>query len=264
MDILTWYGLLSPNADIRFSGLKPGKNEFILKAEAFGRTMNAAASLSHSQLNCLGLSIYIPSVCSSDCPFTFVLFDDPVQAMDDDHHESFLLRVVPELLDINHVQLIVLTHLVETANRLREGNFTRDFTYYRLDKLRPSGPVIVENVLLSDDMNRIRTLAEGNDAVREVAVDRIRVACENIMREAYLRHNMMRMPVASGTWHQMMPYFIAIPAVTAAVVTELQDTINWSNPAHHTQQGYIVPSRANIFPHIERLQRIINGLGLKS
>lgn len=97
-EILAWYSLLSPNPDVKFSGLEPGRNEFCLKAEAFGRTMNAAASLSQSQLNCLGLSIYIPSVAAPDSPFRFILFDDPVQAMDDDHHESFLLNVVPEIM----------------------------------------------------------------------------------------------------------------------------------------------------------------------
>lgn len=54
-EILNWYSLLSPNADVKFSGLEPGRNEYSLKAEAFGKTMSAAASLSQSQLNCLGL-----------------------------------------------------------------------------------------------------------------------------------------------------------------------------------------------------------------
>jgi energy-coupling factor transporter ATP-binding protein EcfA2 len=262
-EILTWYGLLSPNTDVRFSGLEPGRNEFNLKAEAFGRTMNAAASLSQSQLNCLGLSIYIPSVCDPDSPFKFILFDDPVQAMDDDHHESFLINVVPELTNKSKFQVIVLTHLKETADRLRDINFIGDFVYFRFDKLKATGPVVVEHIVLSEDMKKIRQLAQGNDDNRQMAVDRIRVLCENIMREAYLRHVGSRMPVASGTSSTMIPYFAKTPSVTPAMVTEIQDTIKWSNPAHHTQPGYIVPSFAHINPHIERLQKMINDLGLK-
>ena len=153
-EILNWYSLLSPNTDVKFSGLEPGRNEYSLKAEAFGKTMSAAASLSQSQLNCLGLSIYIPSVSAPDSPFKFILFDDPVQAMDDDHHESFLLRVVPELLAKHHFQVIILTHLKETADRLRDINFASSFVYYRFDKLKASGPVITEHIVLGDDMKK--------------------------------------------------------------------------------------------------------------
>ncbi len=110
-DILDWYSRLSPNPDVRFSGLQPGRNEIALKAEAFGQELNAAASLSHSQLNCLGLSIYIPCVTAPDSPFGFLVFDDPVQAMDDDHHESFIVNVVPHLIDHVGCQVIVLTHI---------------------------------------------------------------------------------------------------------------------------------------------------------
>jgi len=262
-EILSWYGLLSPNTDVKFSGLEPGRSEYSLKAEAFGKTMNAAASLSQSQLNCLGLSIYIPSVSAPDSPFKFILFDDPVQAMDDDHHESFLLKVIPELMNKHDFEVIVLTHLKETADRLRDINFTGNFTYYRFDKLQATGPVIVEHIILSDDMKKIRQLAQGNDDNREMAVDRIRVLCENIMREAHLRKKGFRMSVASGTASSMVPHFAQVPSVTPAMVTEIQDTINWSNPAHHTPPGYVVPATTNINPHIERLQKMINDLGLK-
>ncbi len=262
-EILSWYGLLSPNTDVKFSGLEPGRSEYNLKAEAFGKTMNAAASLSQSQLNCLGLSIYIPSVSAPDSPFKFILFDDPVQAMDDDHHESFLLKVIPELMVKHDFEVIVLTHLKETADRLQDINLTGNFTYYRFDKLQVTGPVIVEHIILSDDLKKIRQLAQGNDDNREMAVDRIRVLCENIMREAYLRKNGFRMSVASGPASTMIPHFAQVPSVTSTMVIEIQDTIKWSNPAHHTQPGYVVPSATNINPHIDRLQKMINELGLK-
>ncbi len=262
-DILNWYSLLSPNPDVKFSGLEPGRNEFGLKAEAFGKKMNAAAALSQSQLNCLGLSIYIPSVSAIDSPFKFILFDDPVQAMDDDHHEAFLLKVVPELIHTCGFQVIVLTHLKETADKLRDNNFSSDFTYYRFDKLQASGPEIAEYIVLSDDLKKIRTLAQGNDDSRQMAVDRVRVLCENIMREAYLHHMGSRMPVGRGTASAMIPYFAKIPSVKPTMVADIQDTINWSNPAHHTQPGYVIPCAANITPHIERLQRLVDTLGLK-
>ena len=83
------------------------------------------------------------------------------------------------------------------------------------------------------------------------------------MREAYLRNIGTRMPVASGSASAMIPHFAKVPSVKPEMIADIQDTINWSNPSHHTEPGYIVPSTANITPHIERLQKIINDLGLK-
>ena len=263
-DILAWYSRLSPNPDVRFSGLQPGHNEIALKAEAFGRELNAAASLSQSQLNCLGLSIYIPCVTAPGSPFHFIVFDDPVQAMDDDHHESFLVNVIPQLLDVAKSQVIVLTHVRETADRLRDLYYTRDYIYYNFDKLHVTGPVISENIVLSDDMKKVRLMAEGNDALREVAVDRIRVVCERIMREAFFLATGSRMPVPQGTARAMLPFFGQVPGVTPQMVTDIHDTITWSNPAHHTQPGYSPPTSTNIRPHIERLHRMIKDLGLKA
>jgi len=131
------------------------------------------------------------------------------------------------------------------------------------DKLQATGPVIVEHIVVTDHIKKIRQLAEANDDIREMAVDRIRVLCENIMREAYLRKIGSRMPVGGGTATAMIPFFAKVPSVTPAMVSDIQDTLKWSSPAHHTLPGYIVPSAPNIRPHIERLQSIINELGLK-
>jgi hypothetical protein len=263
-DILEWYSRLSPNPDVRFSGLQPGRNEIALKAEAFGQELNAAASLSQSQLNCLGLSIYIPCVTAPDSPFEFLVFDDPVQAMDDDHHEAFIVNVIPQLIDHVDCQVIVLTHIKETADRIRDCNFTRNYTYSKFDRLEASGPVISENIAIPDDMKHVRRLAEGNDEIRLIAVDRIRVICERIMREVYFRANGSYMPPERNTASSMVPLFGQVPNVTPQMITDIQDTINWSNPAHHTQPGYSPPPSANIRPHIERLQNMINSLGLNT
>ncbi len=113
-------------------------------------------------------------------------------------------------------------------------------------------------------MRHVRKLAEGNDAIREISVDRIRVICERIMRESYFRATGDHMPPYINTAGSMVPLFGQVPNVTPQMVTDIQDTINWSNPAHHTQPGYSPPPSANIRPHIERLQRMINSLGLNT
>jgi DNA repair exonuclease SbcCD ATPase subunit len=264
-EILSWYSRLSPNEDVKFSGLEPGRNEFSLKAEAFGKTMNAAATLSQSQLNCLGLSIYIPCVTSTDSPFEFLLFDDPVQAMDDDHHESFILNVLPELTENSNFQVIVLTHIKETADRLRVNYINREFIYYGFDKLKGSGPVVSEIIRLKQDMKEIQELMTGNESCRELAIDRIRVLCETMMRETYLRieGESISLPRGKGTAKHLLESFMKLPTVSASIVVGIKDTIDWSNPAHHTEPGYNVPSSDQIKPHFDRLKHIIKELNLK-
>ncbi len=262
-EILGWYGQLSPNSDVRFSGLEPGRNAFGLKAEAFGRSMNAAASLSHSQLNCLGLSIYIPSIIAPESAFQFIVFDDPVQAMDDDHHEAFLLKVVPELLDDFKRQVIVLTHLEHTADRLRNLNYDRCPLYYKIDKLQPEGPQISEYVKLKEELRAVRTLAAGNEKNRKLAADRVRIICETIMREAHIKIVHSEMPDRYRNGSSMLSQFRTLPGIDARTCQNLADSIGWSDPSHHTDPDWQVPDMGSINLHIDRLFSIIDTLGLR-
>jgi DNA repair exonuclease SbcCD ATPase subunit len=264
-EMIKWYGRLSPNADVRFSGLIPGRNEFSMKADAFGEELNAAACLSQSQLNCLGLSIYIPNVVDPNSPFRFIMFDDPVQAMDDDHHESFLVSVMPALLDEHRLQVIVLTHLEPTANRLRNLNYSRNPLCYRFDKLRADGPQIKDYVPLRDELKAIRERSQMGEEERKWAVDRIRVLAEHVIRESYMKVNQTEVPpeYAKATARQLLGLFRGIPGVTENQCKGLEDTIEWSDPSHHTDPDWQIPSSANINPHIDRLYTIINQLGLQ-
>jgi hypothetical protein len=263
-DILVWYGLLSPNPDVKFTGLVPGKDEYNLKATAFGRELNAAASLSQSQLNCLGLSVYIPSIVAPESPFDFVVFDDPVQAMDDEHHESFLIKVMPELLNNRDRQVIILTHLRGTADRLRNLNYERTPLYYKFDKLTQSGPKIKEYVVFKDEIDQVRDLAEGNEESRKLAVDRIRVLCEVIMREAHIHITGTIMPDSAQNPRQMFQVFRKMPGVSVGNAKNLEDAIGWADKAHHTDPKWQVPESDDIKMHLERLQSIISVLGLRS
>ncbi|MFC2054332.1 AAA family ATPase [Chloroflexota bacterium] len=262
-EILGWYGKLSPNPEVKFSGLEPGRNSFGLKAIAFGRSLNAAASLSQSQLNCLGLSIYIPSIIARESVFQFIVFDDPVQAMDDDHHEAFLLKVVPELLDDFDRQVIVLTHLKHTADRLRNLNYDRCPLYYKFDNLQPGGPQISEYIQLKEELRAVRSLAAGNEDNRKLAVDRVRPICETIMREAHIKIVHSEMPDRYRDGRSMLSQFRILPGIDTRSCQNLADSIGWSDPSHHTDPTWQVPDTGSINLHVDRLYSIINNLDLR-
>jgi hypothetical protein len=105
-EMLNWYRRLSPGSATTFSGIEPATDRFNLKADSFGTELSAPACLSHSQLNCLGLSIWISSVTVPLSPFQFLLFDDPVQSMDDEHTDSFIMDVVSDLIELTCPRLL--------------------------------------------------------------------------------------------------------------------------------------------------------------
>jgi len=264
-EMLSWFDRLSPGATTTFSGIEPATDRFILKAESFGTELSAPACLSHSQLNCLGLSIWIPSVTAPLSPFQFLVFDDPVQSMDDEHTESFIVNIVPHLIEQEGIQVAVLTHLKDIADRLREEHCHLHHRYYCFDSLNAEGARLCESYVVRDEIQHIRELMRSdNEVSRRLAVDRIRVLCEHIMREAYLKEHGEPLPeeYATATAPKLFVPFAELASVNPKKKQGIKATVKWSNPAHHTDKTWQVPSTSNIEPHLQRLEKIAKDLDL--
>jgi len=264
-EMLAWYDRLSPGATTAFSGIEPATDRFILKADCFGNELSAPACLSHSQLNCLGLSIWIPSVTAPLSPFQFLVFDDPVQAMDDEHTESFIVIIVPYLVEQESVQVVVLTHLKRIADRLREDHYHLRHRYYNFDSLSADGVRLSGFYPVGDEIGRIKILMKsGGASSRKLAVDRIRVLCEHIIREAYLKERGCPLPdkylVARPS--ELFKPLNELNSVTQKQKQRIVAAVKWSDPAHHTDKTWQVPSTSNIMPHLNRLENIVKDLGL--
>jgi hypothetical protein len=235
-----------------------------LYAESFGRQIHAAPCLSQSQLNCLGLSVYIMRATTPGSPFRFVVFDDPVQSMDDEHSESFIQHVIGRLLDEHELQVIVLSHLQGITDRLRELNYHRRFLAYRIDQFERSGPSISTYDPLDRELRQIRSLADGNEDNRKLAVDKLRPAIERIVRELHLKETGRPVDdsLARATASQLLNIFRQIPNTTPQEHQGFQDTVRFADPAHHTEQGWQVPTKPQILPHIDRLRNLARRKGL--
>jgi DNA repair exonuclease SbcCD ATPase subunit len=259
------YDRLNPAADVIFDGMEPATDSMKLNATSFGTRMSAAANLSECQLNCLGLAMWLMRATTPSSPFGFILLDDPVQSMDDDHIEAFIADVVPHLLDDHGKQLIVLSHVKRITERLRELNAARPLKLFHYDSYERGGPAITEQVALQKLLSEIKGASRGNEENRSYAVDRIRVLTEYFIRELHL--GVMGVPAPSprydrATAKDLLPLFQAITGTTPAELAGLRDTVQFSDPAHHTEVGYAVPIRANIQPHIDRLENLMRKYGL--
>lgn len=264
-EVKSLYDRLNRGADVVFEGMEPGTDSMKLNATSFGIRMSAAANLSECQLNCLGLAMWLMRATTPASPFGFVLLDDPVQSMDDDHTEAFLSDIVPHLIDDHGKQVIVLSHVKRITERLRELYGARKLKLYHYDSYSREGPAITEQVALQKRLTEIKGAARGNEENRKYAVDRIRVLTENFIRELHLHK--MGAPTPSPQYdrasaRELLPLFQTIAGTTQDEHTRLRDTVQFCDPAHHTQVGYSVPTLSNIQPHIDRLETMMKTHGL--
>lgn len=186
-EVKSLYDRLNKGADVVFENMEPGTDSMKLNATSFGTRMSAAANLSECQLNCLGLAMWLMRATTLASPFNFVLLDDPVQSMDDDHTEAFISDIIPHLLDDHGKQVIVLSHVQRITERLRELNGARALKVFHFDSYARGGPAIIEQMALQKRLAEIKGAARGNEQNRAYSVDRIRVLTEHFIRELHLR-----------------------------------------------------------------------------
>ena len=263
-EVKTLYDMLNPGANVVFQGMEPGTDQMKLHAASFGVQMPAAANLSECQLNCLGLSVWVMQATSPGSPFGFIVLDDPVQAMDDDHAEAFLSTMVPHLIDGCGKQVIVLSHVQSITDRLQVLNLSRPHRYFHLDNYGQTGPIVTEQARIGKMLAHIKECAQGNVQNREHAVDRLRVLIELLIRELHLKKVGTPAPSKydNETARELLKLFRTIPGTTPQDHSALGDTVGFADPAHHSQVGYSTPLATAITPHIDRVTGLLKRYGL--
>jgi RecF/RecN/SMC N terminal domain len=127
-----WH-LLRSDAGARFSQLfvpeargKGYKLEFELKAVISDgekdSEVDALRVFSESQVNVIGLAAYITR--AKLLGHRLLIFDDPVQSMDEEHFRSFAGKLLPLLLD-EGFQILILTHSDTFARKIHDHHCDR-------------------------------------------------------------------------------------------------------------------------------------------
>lgn len=91
---------------IRLEGQKTNRR-VVLQAAVDGTETEAFGVMSQGELQALALAVFIPRATSPESPFRFLVFDDPIQAMDPSKIDGFLDVLTGLAKDR---QVIVLTH----------------------------------------------------------------------------------------------------------------------------------------------------------
>ncbi len=256
------YNTMNPNAEVKYTRMEPTTDNLTLIAETFGIEINAAACLSQCQLNCLGLSINLVRARTAGTTFDFLFLDDPVQSMDDDHCQAFISDVISRLLGQN-IQLIVCSHEKDLISQIESLYRHESPINLRISEFQQSGPTFIDAESLTEIIAHATSYARGNEDNRRAAVGQIRRGVESLIRATCILSNSPE-PSRSQNANEMLVFFQGCPNVTAAQYGSLRQTINFCNPAPHTQVGYNVPVETQITPHINRLRQLGRDLGIIS
>ena len=131
------------------------------------KKVDALRVFSESQVNALGIAAFVTR--AKLLGHRVLIFDDPVQSMDEEHFKTFARDLIPQMLD-DGFQVVLLTH---------NDIFARDVSHYHLDR--------TNYVTLSIRLSRREgsVVEEGNRRVPERLKWAERKANEGLFDEAW-------------------------------------------------------------------------------
>jgi len=179
--IKDFYAKLNPNEKIQFCEIIPtkGKSRRIkIKATSFGKTMNPVSCFSESHMNCLCLSVYFSQRVLNNPHWGFLMLDDPVQTMDEDHAKN-LIRILKELS--KEKQVIVLSYDVKFCQDFRDLFYGEDYLFYEFSGHSINGPKIeLKQAPFDAYMKIAQEYYDGNMEERAIAANNLRKAIERL------------------------------------------------------------------------------------
>lgn len=195
-DIGEWWQLLRPDEPIRFSRLQrrgAGVRHVDLtallapKPTGTGAERHASGVFSDSQLNALGLSIFLARAMRGG--MGIVVLDDPVPASDDEHRGQFARSVIEELIRRN-VQVLLATHDKNLKKRVHDLHSHVGIDGYEVRMDDPGdGASLIRH---TDDLSSL--LDEAQESVKHCldsqlgdASNKVRRAAERLCKEVVVR-----------------------------------------------------------------------------
>ena len=138
-----------------------------------------------SQLNCVGLAVYIACATRSGSPFKTLFIDDPVQSMDDDHTEAFKKQVISKLLN-DGFHVVLLTHMHLLAEDVASLYRARGGALFKMGRYSLSGPSIEwKGPEITRLLEGVRKNKDGNDQYRKQAMGDLPVFVERFAKDLF-------------------------------------------------------------------------------
>jgi hypothetical protein len=267
------WGLLRSDSGATFSKLfipeargKGYKLEFELKATIEDPTqvaeVDALRVFSESQVNTLGIAAYLTR---AEClGHKLLIFDDPVQSMDEEHFRSFANTVLSHCIN-NGNQVVVFTHSATFARNISEHHYSRESYVTRECRSgRRNGCEVSDgNQRTSERLDTaVRLAKDGNlqEAWRFVrlAIERLYALCL-LKADPNVRFESTRNLTAEDMWNKGAGMQIekAHPGSTSTMKQIVQSTAAGAHDVPATSQTEILAA-------VKFIRGLLSPLGLGS
>ena len=270
-EIKAWYAMLNPVSDVAYDGIVTGTDKLELWAKTFEKTMPAAPNLSTSQLNCVGLSVYLACATRRGTPFKTLLIDDPVQSMDDEHTEAFKKQVIDKLLNDGH-HVIVLTHMRLLAGDIESLYRRRGAVLYKMRQYSRSGPSIEwKGAEIGRLLEAVRRNKDSNEQYRKQATLDLRIFIERFAKDLFKAQTRgtVSKRYEDRTWNELKELLKRCNDFDANDEPKLEDTYSFTSRHLHPddRMPQPVPSGAQITAHYTEMSELLDNykpvLGMK-
>jgi len=182
--ICEYYEKLNPNEHILFKEAIPSSGtarQVRLKASSYDQEINPVTCFSEAHMNSLGISLYFPQRVDYNPDWGFIILDDPIQSMDDDH-SNMLIDILKE--HQSSKQIIVLSHSKEFCERFKSRFGRENILCYEFVQGNERGPNIsLENGPIQVLLQMTEELRNGSFEQRKTAGGHLRRAVERFLME---------------------------------------------------------------------------------
>lgn len=267
--VMDWYGRIRTKGDpnVHFSGFamertKDGdfkKGKVSIGASSYGVSLaSAVSSLSESKLNALGLCVSIASALRAPGPWSFLVFDDPIQSWDAEHEAQFV-DVIRALVEDQGRQVILLTHKSEWAKQVADGCRTLNGLRYEITGYTKEGPTTrtVEWATIDQRLAEADAIANSPTAseVRlQQAEEEIRIAACQLASEV-ARKKLSRTTSPHNINSKDVRTIMNTAGCASAIVDKVTATFATSDNAHHAPKTY-APNAQRVRQHVATLRAL--------
>jgi wobble nucleotide-excising tRNase len=196
-------------------------------------------------------------------PHSMLLFDDPIQSMDDEHTEAFKKVIIKNLLE-RDFQVILLTHMdnfADDVEKLYRGKYQPSL--FKLQAYCQSGPDVVSKGpqiqgLLSEVRKNMDSLNEG---FRKQAVQALRQFVERFVKDFFTAETgtSVSKRFEDKNWADLKPLLRQCKKFDSNDESLLEDTHKFTSQFLHTD-GTIpakIASSAQIRPHFTEMDNLL-------
>lgn len=160
------------------------------------KEVDALRVFSESQVHALGVAAFVTR-CGM-LGHRFIVLDDPVQSMDEEHFLTFATKLIPLLLD-DGFQVVILTHNETFARDVSIAHLDRvDYATVEIQHSRRKGCRIErDNRRVRERLRRAKRVADDGDLKDAWLL--LRLAIERLYTVAYVKHGPSTFRPASWT-----------------------------------------------------------------